>query len=83
MQLKFQQPNQMGSAKLLQKCSSLPSFTDTTNSSSNSIDSIDDEYRKSAIKWVLNYTKKVTRDTQYLAIAYINRLSRRSMCINE
>ncbi len=42
MQLKFQPCNQVGSAKLLQKCTSLPSFTETTNSSSNSIDSIDD-----------------------------------------
>ena len=86
MQLKFQELNQVSSAKLLQKCTSMPSFTDTNQSSStssNSIDSLDDEYRKYAIKWILSYNKKVTRETQYLAIYYINRLNRKSIYITE
>ena len=42
MQLKFQETNLLGSTKLLQKCTSMPSFTDTNHSSNNSIDSLDD-----------------------------------------
>jgi len=86
MQLNFQDSSQIASAKLLQKSTSLPSFADTNHSSSNStnsIDSIDDEYRKYAIRWILSYNKKVTRDTQYLAISYLNRLNRKSFFITE
>lgn len=86
MQMKLTQlthSNQLGSAKILQKATSLPSFTDTTNSSSNSIDSTDDEYRKLAFKWILSYNKKVTKDTQYLAIAYLIKLGLKAIYITE
>jgi hypothetical protein len=83
MQMKLSHSNQMGSAKILQKATSLPSFTDTTNSSSNSIESIDDEYRKLAIKWILSYNKKVTKDTQYLAIAYLTKLAPKAIYVTE
>ena len=42
MQMKISHNIQTTSAKILQKATSLPSFTDTTNSSSNSIESTDD-----------------------------------------
>jgi hypothetical protein len=74
MQLKFHQSPHYGSLKLLQKSTSLPSFTDTTSTSSNSIDAGDEALRKLAVKWILAYTKKVARDTQYLAVAYLHRL---------
>lgn len=74
MQLKFHQSPHYSSLKLLQKSTSLPSFTDTTNSSSGSIEPTDEEHRKSAVKWILAYSRKVARDTQYLAVAYLHRL---------
>ena len=83
MQQKFQNISNYNSQKLLQKCTSLPSFSDTTGSSNNSIDSQDDEFRKQAIKWILAFHKKVNKDTQYLAIAILNRLSPSSLHINE
>lgn len=83
MQLKFQHNAHYSSAKLLQKCTSMPSFSDTASSSNNSIDSVDDEYRKSAIRWILTFNKKVTRDTQYLAVSYLNKLIHHSIYINE
>jgi hypothetical protein len=83
MQVKFQESNGLGSARQLQKSTSMPSFTDTNHSSTNSIDSLDDEYRKYAIRWILGYNKKVSRDTQYLAISYLNRLHRRSFLLTD
>lgn len=83
MQLKYHQNMHYSSAKLLQKCTSLPSFSDTASSSNNSIDSNDEEYRKAAIKWILTYHKKVTKDTQYLAISYLNRLLQRSLTLTQ
>jgi hypothetical protein len=74
MQLKFHQSPHYSSLKMLQKSTSMPSFTDTTNSSSASIDATDEEHRKMAVKWILAYSKKVARDTQYLAVAYLHRL---------
>ena len=74
MQQKFQNISNTHSAKLLHKCTSLPAFSESTNSSTNSIDSTDEEYRKQAIKWMLSFTKKVTKDTQYLAVAIFNKL---------
>lgn len=74
MQLKFHQSPHYSSLKLLQKSTSLPSFTDTTNSSSNSIEPTDEEHRKMAVRWILAYSRKVARDTQYLAVAYLHRL---------
>jgi hypothetical protein len=73
MQLKFHQSPHYSSLKLLHKATSLPSFTDTA-SSSHSIDATDESLRKLAVKWILAYTKKVARDTQYLAVAYLHRL---------
>jgi hypothetical protein len=81
MQLKYTQNTHYSSAKMLQKCTSMPSFSDTASSSNNSIDSNEEEYRKSAIRWILSYHKKVTKDTQYLAIAYLNRLLQRSLTL--
>ena len=75
MQQKFQNVSNTHSAKLLQKCTSLPAFSESTNSSSNSIDSVDEEYRKQAVKWMLSFTKKVTKDTQYLAVAIFHKLT--------
>lgn len=75
MQQKFQNISNCHSAKLLQKCTSLPSFSESTVSSNHSIESIDDEFRKQAIKWILGFNKKVTKDTQYLAIAILNRFT--------
>lgn len=83
MQLKNYQPNTYSSSKLLQKCTSMPSFTDTTNSSNSSIESNEDEYRKSAIKWILNYSKKIAKDTHYLAITYLNKLVRKYVYLSE
>lgn len=86
MKLNSQETNQPTSAKLLHKCTSTPSITDTNHSSSNTlrtIDCMDEEYRKYAIKWILSYNKKVTRDTQYLAISYLNRLNPQALAINE
>ena len=82
MQLKFHGNSQYGSHKLLQKCTSMPSISDTA-SSNNSIESNDEEYRRSAIKWILAYNRKVTRDTQYLAVAYLNLLTRQTIHLNE
>lgn len=83
MQPKFQNLTNYSSAKLLQKCTSMPSFSDTTGSSSNSIDSIDEEYRKLSIKWILNFHKKVSKDTQYLAVAILLKLIKKNIVLNE
>jgi len=80
MQTKFYQ-NYTTAPKLLQKSTSVPSFSETTNSSTNSIESIDDEYRRSAIKWLLAYNRKVAKDTHYLAISYLHQLIRKSIYI--
>lgn len=71
---------------MLKKHTSMPSFKDTNYSpstSSNSIDSLNDYYRKYAIRWILSYNKKVTRDTQYLAVSYLNRLNKKSIYLSE
>jgi hypothetical protein len=76
MQPKFQNEGQYPSSRLLQKCTSMPAFSESTNSSTNSIDSPDDCYRQLAIRWILAFSKKVAKDTQYLAISLLNRLNR-------
>lgn len=83
MQARFYPPGRLTSPRLLQKSTSMPSFTDTTNSSSNSIDYSDDEHRQLVVRWLLSYNRKVTRDTQYLAIAYLHRLLRKAICLCE
>lgn len=79
MQLKFYQSTHYSSLKTLQKSTSMPSFTETSASSSDSLESNDDHYRQLTIKWILSYNKKVTKDTQYLAIAYLNHLQSRAI----
>ena len=83
MQQKFQNVTHYSSAKLLQKCTSLPSFSETTGSSSNSIESVDEEYRKTSIKWILNFHKKISKDTQYLAIAILLKLTHKNFILND
>lgn len=83
MQLKYQQNSHYSSAKMLQKGTSMPSFSDTTSSSNHSIDSSEEELRKSAGRWILSYHKKVTRDTQYLAVSYLQRLAHHSLFLTE
>ena len=80
MQLKFHGNTHYSSSKMLQKCTSMPSISDTA-SSNNSIESNDEEHRRSAIKWILAYNRKVSRDTQYLAVAYLNILTRQTIIL--
>lgn len=63
----------------LHKVTSLPSLTDTNHSSTGSIS--EDEPRRLAVRWVLAYCRKVSRDTQYLAIAYLNGLQTRGVTL--
>jgi hypothetical protein len=35
------------------------------------------------VKWILSYNKRVTKGTQYLAIAYLTRLSTKGIMITE
>lgn len=65
----------------LAKTSSQPSLQDTSDSSCNSIDSLEDEYRKCAARWILSYSRKVSRSTQYLALAYLGRFVSRSVSL--
>jgi len=74
MQTKILQSNLYNSPKFLSKCTSIPTFSESTDSSSNSIESMDDEFRQLAIKWILSINKRVEKDTHYLAIAYLNQL---------
>lgn len=83
MQLRFQQVSNCTSAKMLKKATSMPSFTDTNHSSSNSIEPSDEEYRKLAIRWILSFTRKIGKDTQYLAISYLCQLNTKPFCLNE
>lgn len=83
MQQKFQNLSNCHSARLLHKCTSMPAFSESTNSSTHSIESIDDEHRRLAIKWILSFHKKVHKDTQYLAISLLNRLAPPHLPINE
>jgi hypothetical protein len=83
MQLRFQQVTNSTSHKMLKKATSMPSFTDTNNSSSNSIEPTDEEYRKLAIKWILSFTRKTGKDTQYLAISYLCQLNTKPFFLNE
>lgn len=83
MQLRFQQVTNSTSHKMLKKATSMPSFTDTNNSSSNSIEPTDEEYRKLAIKWILSFTRKTGKDTQYLAISYLCQLNIKPFFLNE
>jgi hypothetical protein len=69
--------------KMLHKSTSMPSFTETSSSSSNSIDPNDDHLRKQAIKLILSYNKKVSKETQYLAISYLNELALKSTYLTE
>lgn len=84
MQLKFYHNSPYASTKLLQKSTSLPTFTETTNSSSNSIESLDqEEYRKLIIKWIFSFNKKVAKDTQYMAIVYLQNLTKKAITLSE
>lgn len=83
MQVKFLQHNGLGSTKSLQKCTSMPSITDTAASSSGSIEAQEDEYRKLISKWILGYTKRVSKTTQYLAVTYLNALLRKAVLITD
>jgi hypothetical protein len=58
-------------------CSSVSSTT------SNQTEKIDDEYRRLAVKWIFSYSKKLSKDTQFLAVSYINQLRNKSIFINE
>lgn len=71
------------SERALQKCASLPCVSDTTDSSSASIESQEEEYRQQAVRWMLSATRRVAKDTNYLALSYFNRLMKHSIPINE
>ena len=83
MQVRFQQMNNYASSKMLKKATSMPSFTDTNNSSSNSLEPTDEEYRKLAIRLILSLTRKIGKDTHYLAISYLCQLNHKPFFQNE
>jgi hypothetical protein len=58
------------------KAASLPSLSEN-NCSSHS----EGEVRRLAVRWVLSYCRKVARDTQYLAISYLNGLQTRGVTL--
>lgn len=43
----------------------------TIHTSTSSIESVDDESRKNAIKWLMDFDRKVTKDTNYLSVWYL------------
>lgn len=77
--MQVSQRNLLPSHRLLQKATSLPSLADTASSSS--LDQFEEEPRRLAVRWVLAYSRKVGRDTQYLAISYLSGLQARGVIL--
>lgn len=76
--------NNFSFGKLMYKRSSMTSVSSSTDSSTKSIEACDEEYRRLAIRWILgNFNQKVKKDTLYLAISYINRLSSKAVYLTE
>lgn len=67
--------------QLLHKAASLPTLNNSTPSSPITLDTPQSDPQKMAIRWVLTYHRKITRDTQYLAIAYLNALSSKGIIV--
>lgn len=79
MQLTFQHANQMVTSKLTYKTSNLNTSIDAQNSSTSSnksIGTINDHCCQYVAKWILSYNKRISRDTQYLALSYLRNLRR-------
>jgi len=85
MQLKCYPLPRKESPKLLRKVASTYSLVSTSGSScsSDSSDNTSNEYRQAAVKWILTFSKKMPKDTQYLAIAYLNQLSKKAIIITQ
>lgn len=54
----------------------------TIHTSTSSIESVDDESRKNAIKWLMEFDRKVTKDTNYLSVWYLEIALRNGLLIN-